>query len=116
MADVLMQPGFGGEYISEVFSGDGDGADTVDISRCNGFGVQVEKVSGTPVGTVQIKHTYGAPTYANFSTPIDLANDGAITRFPGPLNDPVGKIKFSVTLAGGSVKLRVYGTPHQITW
>lgn len=98
-------PGLGGQYLSEVFTQTATGADTIDMSRCGMFSIQIG--SGQGGGTVQMQQAFNG-IFANYGSALTITSSGAIALFDES-DGPFGIQRFSVTLAAGTVQIMVTG-------
>lgn len=112
MAAILLLPGMGGKYVSEDFSADATGADTIDASRCIQLAIQVEHVTGSPSGTVQLQQSFGAG-WSNLGNSLSVNTDGNI----GVLDvtgGPLGLLRLVVDIgAATAVRFHIVGYEAQ---
>jgi hypothetical protein len=109
MGALLLSPGFGGKYETPTFTtaSDTSTADTLDVSRCAQFAVQVDEVTAA-VGSLSLEQTFDGTSWTPFGASIDLADEGAVQLF-GITEGPFGRIRFNPSLASGTAKLTVVG-------
>jgi hypothetical protein len=109
MAAKLLLPGLGGKYQSEVFgTSSTTGADTIDMSRCSSFAVQIFHFGGTGGGTVQITHSLDGSTFANLGSTIDCTTSGTTSRFDSS-DGPFGILRIDGTSVTDSVYCLIVG-------
>lgn len=111
MAAKLLLPGFGGSYVSEVITGTTVGfiaADTIDVSRCGFFAVQLG--SGQGSGTIQMQQSFDGQHWANYGSAITLTSNSAITLFD-PTDGPFGAQRITTTLTAGTCQVTITGFP-----
>lgn len=112
MAAKNILPGAGHVYTSEDFiSTSTVGADTLDLSHCKSFMVQIFHVSGTPAGDVIMTNTTSPSLglYADLGNAIDVSVNGTISRFDES-DGPFGICRIDATgITDGSIYLKVVG-------
>jgi hypothetical protein len=108
MAAKLLLPGYGGVYTSEEFTSSSTiGADTIDVSPCRGFLVQISMVSGA--GDIQLEQTANLSDWADLGSAISVAADGAVTRFEDT-DGPFGLLRIDATgITAGTVVVTLVG-------
>lgn len=114
MASLLLLPGFGNAYTSTSFialSSNSVGTDTLDMSRCSSFAVQL---GGTASGTgVQLQQTFDLSQGGNW------ANFGSIITNVGLFDitdGPFGVIRLGSVSTINATSVRVVGFPTQTIW
>jgi len=116
MAARLLLPGYGGKYTSETITGSvagQAGADTLDVSLCSQFAVQVAAVTTPGASTFTVEHSLDGSNFAAVGSAIAIAL-GNIARF-SLTSGPYGLIRLKVTDAAAAVQVsfNVVGFPTQ---
>ena len=111
MAAKLLLPGFGGKYTSETFTAtDTTGADTIDVSGCDSWSIQV--TASSPVGTMDVQQTFDGTNWAVLDNDSPLTNGTIILH--GPDEGPYGRIRIDATdLTSGTFSVQLTG--HRLT-
>ena len=114
MADLVLQPGFGGAYTSvavgstDTYPQSKGTDDTIDLNYIDTFAVQITSTTASPTGTIQLEQTFNNSTYANLGSTVNVATD-AVALFE-EADGPFGKIKINVSgITAGSVKVSLVG-------
>ena len=108
MAAKSLLPGHGGAYTSEDFiSTSAVGADTLDLSLCHSFAVQISSIT-SPAGDIQIEQTFNGSDWASYGSAIAVT-DGTISRFD-ETDGPFGTIRINATgITAGAVTVTIVG-------
>lgn len=109
MGARLLLPGYGGKFETPTLdsTSDEETSDTLDVSRCASFAVQVEEVS-TASGTIFLEHSFDGENWAPFGTAIDAGDDAKVYLY-GIDKGPFGRIRFNPSIVSGSAKVSVVG-------
>lgn len=110
MSAILILPGLGGRYTTETLTASATTAnDTFTfLVDCDGFVVQVEHVSGTPTGDVQLERDAGSGGYDDFGSAISIATNHDITMFDESDGPFQGVWRIDATnITDGTVKIHV---------
>lgn len=116
MAAILVLPGIGGQYVSETFTAitsASAGLDTLDLSRCGMFSIQLG--SGQGQGSVQMQQSFNGVNWANYGTALTVTSNGAVSLFD--LTDgPFGMQRITTSLTLGTCRVTVTGYPIPMSW
>jgi hypothetical protein len=111
MAAKLLLPGYGGRYVSDTVDLNSTEAnvDTIDMSLCNEFTIQISHVSGTPAGTIQPQQSINGSDWADLGGTINVATDGTATKYEAT-DGPFGLMRFNPTnISAGAVNYAIVG-------
>lgn len=107
MAAILLLPGQGGKYTSETFSAislNSVGADTIDMSRCSAFSVQLSSTTSNPA--VQLQWSHDLTNWVNLGS---IVTSGTLFDLT---DGPFGAIRIgSATTAVTAFTVSIIGYP-----
>ncbi len=112
MGAVMLLPGGGGRYLSEIFATAITGADEIDCSACSELAIQ-QIIVGSPSGTYQVEERLGGTgAWAPLGIGQNISADGTINKF-NSASRPFSHIRFNFSTAtvdsSDTVQLKLQG-------
>lgn len=115
MAAKLLLPGFGGQYVSETFTGvsaSSVGADTIDCSHVASLAVGITTGAGSAGTSIILQQTVDGTLWQNLGSAI-TANSITLLDVT---DNPFLRVRIRATITAGTVVVSLTGFPVQVSW